>query len=88
MLDMTGMDDIIEESTERKQCIEKNWVEAAQRNLNENRAREYDVGVELAEVQRWMGQYPIANECTHFACVMDPVNGEIPWARRWKKPIR
>jgi hypothetical protein len=88
MVDMIGMEDIIEESTERKECVERNWMEARKIRVNENWTTADHVAVELKEVQRWMGQYPIANECTHFACVMDPMNGQITWVRRWRKPLK
>lgn len=78
------MDDLIEESMDRKQCMEKNWKKAVAKYRRENpRAKEDDVSVTLKEVQKWMKSYPVANECTHYAVVMDPKKGEIVWLRRY-----
>jgi hypothetical protein len=86
---MIGMDDLIEESMDRKQCIEKKWRKAVTRFCRDNPwATEEDVAVGQRDVQRWMTSYPITNECTHYAVIMDPKKGEIVWTRRWKEPLR
>jgi hypothetical protein len=82
-----GMEDIIEESTERAEFIEGLWKSAVVRYRKEHpQANEDDAFVSTKDLQRWMVKYPIANECTHFACVMDPTKGEVSWAKVWRKP--
>ncbi|KAK1998025.1 hypothetical protein LX36DRAFT_681303 [Colletotrichum falcatum] len=34
-------------------------------------------GVDEAMLQQWVKTYPTTNECTHFACIMDPASGTI-----------
>lgn len=37
------------------------------------------VAVAEEELQNWLREFPISNECTHFRTVMDPSTGEIRW---------
>jgi hypothetical protein len=84
--DLTGMGELIAESIDRKGCLEKKWRSSAKRYKKNNpRATEEDFCVTRKEVQRWMICYPIVNECTHYAVIMDPREGEIVWCRRWKE---
>lgn len=39
-------------------------------------------GVKERLLQDWMREFPIINECTHFACIMDPQTGGIRWLER------
>ncbi|EFQ33844.1 uncharacterized protein GLRG_08988 [Colletotrichum graminicola M1.001] len=39
-------------------------------------------GVDEAILQQWINTYPTTNECTHFACIMDPAYGTIRWIAR------
>ena len=39
------------------------------------------------DVIEMVQKYPTVNECTHFACVMDPVEGRVVWCRRWMEPV-
>jgi hypothetical protein len=87
MADMIGMDDLIEDSTERKDCIEAKWRSAVKQFCERHEgAGEDDVSVSIESVEGWMGCWPTANECTHYACVMDPTKGEVVWVRRWMRP--
>ncbi|KAM5353072.1 hypothetical protein ACJZ2D_017048 [Fusarium nematophilum] len=37
-------------------------------------------------LREWMMDERISNEFTHFACIMDPVTGRVPWLRRGPAP--
>ncbi|KAM0275119.1 hypothetical protein ACHAQH_007523 [Verticillium albo-atrum] len=39
-------------------------------------------GVRERALQAWMREFPIINECTHYACIMDPQTGGIRWLER------
>ena len=39
--------------------------------------------VKKEDFVEWMNTYPITNEETHFATIMDARNGEILWIRRY-----
>lgn len=45
-----------------------------------------DVAATQRETIQWLGTYPITNETTHFAVVMDPTEGRIAWVRRYLEP--
>lgn len=40
-----------------------------------------------SEIVDWITAYPITNECTHYATVMDPAKGKISWVRRHLDPV-
>ena len=40
-------------------------------------------GPKTKDVIKWMEKYPILNECTHFACVMDPREGKVVYLKRY-----
>ncbi len=42
--------------------------------------------VSQEQVIGWMGEYPIVNECTHFAVLMDPKEGRVVWLKRRLEP--
>ncbi|KAE8373598.1 beta subunit of N-acylethanolamine-hydrolyzing acid amidase-domain-containing protein [Aspergillus bertholletiae] len=41
----------------------------------------------LKEVIKWTTTYPTTNEMTHFAAVMDPMEGKVVWIRRYLEPL-
>ncbi|KLJ12471.1 hypothetical protein EMPG_12498 [Blastomyces silverae] len=47
-----------------------------------------EVTASPAEIIEWTSTYPITNEMTHFATVMDPMEGKIVWVRRYTRPLR
>jgi hypothetical protein len=96
---VTGMDEIVDESLTRKACAQKCFddaVKAAASAANPTSSGKTDdsaavaapTGVTVQDVEKWLGTYPILNECTHHASIMDPTTGQIRWARRWVKPFR
>jgi hypothetical protein len=38
------------------------------------------------EAVQWLSMYPVTNETTHFATVMDPLEGKVVWIRRYLEP--
>ncbi|OXV08826.1 hypothetical protein Egran_03408 [Elaphomyces granulatus] len=38
------------------------------------------------EAVQWLNMYPVTNETTHFAAVMDPSEGKVVWVRRYIDP--
>jgi hypothetical protein len=85
---MIGMGELIAESIDRKECIEKKWWNTVKRYQKNNPwATEEDVYANVRDVQRWMVSYPVANECTHYAVVMDAREGAVVWCRRWRESL-
>ena len=76
-LQATGMDMLVEESTKRQSKLTKLWKRSADQNSPVN----------LRKLKSWIGKYPITNEETHYATILDPVAGEISWVRRYLDPI-
>jgi hypothetical protein len=83
--DPTGMGDLIADSIDRKECVEKRWTDAVKKGYW---AMGEPVCVTVEDVQKWMVSYPTVNECTHYAVIMDPKEGVVVWCRRWKKPLK
>jgi hypothetical protein len=83
--DPTGMSDLIADSIDRKECVKNRWTNAVKKGYW---AMGEPVCVTVEDVQKWMVSYPTVNECTHYAVIMDPKEGEIVWCRRWKKPLK
>ncbi|KAL6700658.1 beta subunit of N-acylethanolamine-hydrolyzing acid amidase domain-containing protein [Trichoderma pleuroticola] len=79
-----GMEALVEESEERKDCILGKWTALAkrqQREFKRGKGRESPAIFEQT-LQRWVKTYPIMNECTHFGCILDPGTGTIRWLER------
>lgn len=98
-----GMQDLIEESMERKQCITDKWenhvrkerrrirhAKAATKipadyNARENEHENEIRGVKIADLRKWILQYPVCNDDTHFACIMHPIEGTVFWVRSFEE---
>ncbi|KAI9707785.1 MAG: hypothetical protein M1836_000747 [Candelina mexicana] len=81
----TGMQALVEESVDRKECVQDLWKEDAFKSNDDPTSQDGDLGngsVSQEQVINWMGQYPILNECTHFAVLMDPREGKVLWLKR------
>ncbi|KAL1856848.1 hypothetical protein Daus18300_010611 [Diaporthe australafricana] len=88
----TGMVELIEDSHNRKECIESKWKKAAaafrRRSKNSRRDKEDTaVSVTASELIKWVEACPTTNECTHFATIMDPVAGDFVYLRRYLEPV-
>lgn len=77
--------DVVNEGKDRRRCTEGNYFTSRQHAAASNgtileKALSID---DIVEMVQW---YPTTNEATHFACVMDPKEGNVQWCRRWAKP--
>lgn len=87
---VAGMEDLIEESFDRRKCISELWAGAATRHRPTTASGDgasNHLAVDPVTLKGWMDVYPITNEETHFVCIMDPKAGEILWVRRYLEPI-
>lgn len=75
-LKATGMDMLVEESTDRQDKLTGLWARAAAKNNT----------ITTRKLKSWIGKYPITNEETHFAAILDPINGTIAWVQRYLEP--
>jgi hypothetical protein len=80
-----GMEDVVDESVERKQCLATKWEtwSREQRRKRRRGAAERPEGVLFEQLKAWMQEYPTRNSQTHFLCLMDPTQGTIRWARKY-----
>ena len=85
----TGMAAIVEESTERKDCIVQKWKRVQRKTCKANLAGNQAALVAITEqtLKRWINTYPVTNEETHFACVMDPKDGVFRWIKGYSPVI-
>lgn len=78
-----AMHELVAESSARKDCIANLWDCSAK----SSRSRKSIVGGRTAITQNtvvdWLNTYPITNESTHYALLMDPKAGEIVWAKHY-----
>lgn len=75
-----GLEVFLEESQERRQCMQKKWDAMVKR-----RAGKLEAGppaVRESTLIGWVQKFPVMNEVTHFACLMDPKTGTIRWLER------
>lgn len=90
-LTVTGMNELVEESQDRKQCIEAKWKKAEsvfrRRRKDVNRG-DADTAMSVTESQlvKWVEAWPTTNECTHYATIMDPVAGDFVYLKRYLEP--
>ncbi|KAL9098826.1 MAG: hypothetical protein Q9163_005581 [Psora crenata] len=83
-MQLTGMDLLVEESIDRKAAICELQRKTLRRRSRAS-AKRRDAppqGIMERDVVRWMNKYPITNEETHFATIMDPKAGKIIWINR------
>ncbi|EOA84264.1 hypothetical protein ACJQWK_00651 [Exserohilum turcicum] len=82
----SSMREILDESIERKQCLSRKWEAWNQRQTRKTmRGQTAAKGVALATLRRWIEAYPVCNEVTHFACIMDPSEGVFRWVRKFEE---
>ena len=84
--DGIGMVDLVEESTTRKQCIVGHWQNRCKRFGEKAKADDNaGVWVGLPKLKEWINEYPVTNEETHFATIMDPKEGEVVWVKAYEE---
>ena len=79
--------EIITEARDRTECARNNW-----NNLRAAKSKKHPKAAvktlcTTEDIVELVQKYPTTNECTHFACVMDPTEGSVAWCRRWTKPV-
>lgn len=88
-LKATGMEVLIEESTERKGCIVEKWMAATARKRRQGSAASITpvASVKKETVIKWLSAYPTTNEETHYSTIMDPTTGTICWSAWYSDPL-
>ena len=88
-----GMEALVEESRDRLDAIAIRWrgcVRKAKRQAKKEgrdpSVVERNMTVTTDDVIEWVSAYPTTNEQTHFATVMDPMNGQVVWTRVYPPP--
>lgn len=81
-----GMEDLIVESVERKNCLVRKWDAHQQRQRRKAVSSKIgseieEEGIRIQDLKRWMLVYPVCNEETHFVCIMDPLKGVVKWMK-------
>lgn len=85
----TLLDGIVAESIYRRNAAVKLWeksLRGAKRNSSKKSSR-HEQGLTKDSIVGWMDLYPILNEETHFATVMDPKDGKVVWVKRYIEPF-
>lgn len=84
------LEEILEEAYERRLCAEQNYRALCSRPAKDVTGDKDSTSESLPEVEdivTLVQKYPTTNECTHFAVVMDPLEGSIAWCQYWQEPI-
>jgi hypothetical protein len=82
-----GIRDILEDSVARKEIMVKMW---RTKTGADREPAKRTKAVRVRNVKKWLTSEPIANDLTHFSCIMDPgvEGGGIVWARAYEDPSR
>jgi hypothetical protein len=81
-----GIEEMINESVERKKCIAEKWEQRCRRFGAKARENgNAGVWVSLEKLKEWISEYPVTNEETHFATIMDPTEGKIAWVMAYEE---
>lgn len=87
---------ILMESVTRKMCVRDKWRDAVIRAIDKDPGEsdaldggDVDLGVSVQQddVIEWLGTWPVTNECTHFAVIMDPKKGKLVWLKRFLESV-
>ncbi|TFK67722.1 hypothetical protein BDN72DRAFT_879494 [Pluteus cervinus] len=75
-IDVGLLHDVLEDSRDRKERMTELFKAARPATITSRTVRD------------WIEAYPIANECTHFSCIMDPSveGGGLVWVRAYIEP--
>ena len=82
-LEVAGMTELAQESISRKHCTTRQWEKS---RLKSSRIGSKATPKGLEKVTKLLKTYPITNEETHYAVVMDPKAGKVVWERRYLEP--
>jgi hypothetical protein len=61
--------------------LDLRWKQNGKKSINEN--MNSNVSITLGTALRWLWSYPIVNEDTHYAVLMDPVKGRFIYAGKF-----
>ena len=88
IVETAGMKEVVEESVSRKCAIVEKWKQsqAMDSDLFASNAIPRQV-LTRKDVVNWVNDYPITNESTHFATIMDPKAGKVVWLKRYLEPL-
>ncbi|KAF2746085.1 hypothetical protein M011DRAFT_468947 [Sporormia fimetaria CBS 119925] len=77
-----GMEEVVEESVERKEWLFDRWKATCKPSGEGRHPRWY---VSSARLKRLVDVFPVTNQQTHFSCVMDPVEGNFVCVRAYEE---
>lgn len=83
---IAGMSDMTEDSVYRTRLATKLW-KASSRKRHGSNSKGSNALPTQEKVVEWMNTFPIANEMTHFAAIMDPKAGKVVWIKRYLEPF-
>ncbi|KAK4569492.1 hypothetical protein LTR86_003255 [Recurvomyces mirabilis] len=75
------LNEVIAEAKDRERCAVDNWQSITAASCGRNSSFTRSAGIK--DVVNLVRAYPTTNECTHFACVLDPTIGTVRWCRRY-----
>lgn len=80
------LEDWIQESTERMDCVESLWAAAEKSHYRRHSKSKGTIPAAISNrtAVRWLTKWPISNECTHYWCLMDAKTGEIRACVRYR----
>ena len=81
------LQEIIAEARDRTECARNNWNNLRAAERKKDPKANVKTLCTTEDIIELVQKYPTTNECTHFACVMDPSEGTVAWCRRWIKPV-
>jgi hypothetical protein len=62
-------------------------LDTAQNRNPEDLDLDLQVAASEQEIIKWVLTWPITNECTHFAAVLDPARGHVAWVQRFIEAV-
>jgi hypothetical protein len=85
-----ALQEIVAEAKDRTECARNNWNNlwtTKSKALTQCANTDLKTLCTVDDIVELVQKYPTTNECTHFACVMDPAEGTVAWCRRWMRPV-
>ena len=82
-LEATGMQGLVDDSVHRKDLAKKLW----NKSLKKTRRKISPQKLTKDTVVGWIDTYPISNEETHYATILDPKVGKVAWVERYLEPL-
>jgi len=74
---------LLSESVSRLECVQKKWTALLKRHASKpDQEKERAPAVREETLKNWVTAYPVMNEVTHFACILDPRSGGIRFLKR------